>query len=222
MCKKNITQPFEFFCYTDDPSNIEEQVNIIPFVDHNLDIIVHNKLFLFSEYVDRHIGKGDRVFFDLDIVIKSNIDHIVTYNKGEITLIKAVWRIENPRGFPLWHHLYNSSCMTWRSPENQKVWEHYEKNKEFFLLKYHGGMDSFLSYEQKQIKTKIHNFPNTEECFYSHIYGRIFHESELALEVYQKTAFLCWPERFEKIPIVLLNGFTTKKDYETYRKYYED
>jgi len=114
MCKKNITQPFGFFCYTDNSLEIIPEVQIIPFVDHNLEIIVHNKLFLFSQYVDQYLTNGDRVFFDLDIVIKSNIDDIVTNNQGDLTLIHSVWRKEYRRGFPIWHHMFNSSCMTWR------------------------------------------------------------------------------------------------------------
>jgi hypothetical protein len=92
MCVKNISQPFDFFCYTDDSSEILPEINVIPYIDHNLDIIVYNKLFLFSEWMDLHLPQGPRVFFDLDLVIKHNIDDIVLDNKGHLSVIHAAWR----------------------------------------------------------------------------------------------------------------------------------
>lgn len=210
MCKKNITQPFKFFCYTDNSLEIIPEVEIIPFVDHNLEIIVHNKLFLFSEYVDQYLTDGDRVFFDLDIVIKSNIDDIVTNNQGDLTLIHSVWRKEHTRGFPIWHHMFNSSCMTWRSPHTRKIWHHFNKDVEFYTLKYYWGMDSFLSYEQENMEATIHFFP--ERKFYSHLYGVTYTGKS---EVFD-------PKKVTDIPVVLLNGKTTLNDYERYKPFYED
>ena len=220
MCKKNITQPFKFFCYTEDPTNIIDEVNVIPFVDHGLEIIVHNKLFLFSEYVDKHLTSGDRLYFDLDLIIKSNIDDIVACNKGELTLIRASWRAVHPRGFPTWHHMYNSSCMTWRYPHTRNIWEHFIKDVEHYTCKYHYGMDCFLSYEHENIGTNIHFFP--ERKFHSHRYG-----IDLAEQLWSKQRHDCsfataYPEVMRTIPIALLNGPTTEKEYEFYKEYYED
>ena len=220
MCKKNITQPFKFFCYTENAEGIDAVVNIIPFVDHGLDVIMHNKLFLFSEHIDSYLTNGDRMYFDLDMIIKGNIDDIVACNKGELTLIRSEWRKERPRTFLRCDHMFNSSCMTWKSPHTRKIWEHFNGDIEWFSLRYHLGMDSFLSYEEKNIGTKIHFFPSRK--FYSYLYGIDYAEETWSDETYGMPFTLKFPKSIESIPVVLLNGDTTESDYRRFKQYYED
>lgn len=219
MCRKNITQPFEFFCYTDDRTGIIPEVNVVPYVDNGLDIIVYNKLFMFSEHFDRVIPEGPRVYFDLDLIIKTNIDDIVNYNNEELTLIHAEWRKEHPIGPPIWHHRFNSSCITWRSPNTRCLWEHLQKDPESFMMKYHWGMDSFMFYEHIKAGTKIHYFPTRK--FYSYLYGvntEEHFEKDPGRGAYRESLFR---DIVKNIPIVLLNGPTDKSHYESFREFYE-
>lgn len=220
MCKKNITQPFKFFCYTEDPSNVDSNITIIPFVDHGLEITVHNKLFLFSEYVDSYLTDGDRLYLDLDMVIKDNIDHVVNNNVGELTLIRSSWRKEHRRGFPIWNHMFNSSCMTWRSPHTRPLWEHFIKDVEFYTMKYHWGMDCFLSYEKENAGVNIHFFP--ERIFYSFLYGIDYEEEKWSHETFGTSFTIIYPRSTDSIPIVLFNGNTKPHHYERFKQYYED
>ena len=72
MAKRNITLPFNFYCYTEDSSGIYDEVNIVP-LDTSLDLEKWWwKLTLFKQ---NNLGNGVNLFFDLDVVIQSNIDH---------------------------------------------------------------------------------------------------------------------------------------------------
>lgn len=219
MCRKNITIPFEFFCYTDDSSKLLSHINVIPYVEHGLDIIVYNKLFLFSDQVDKVLPSCRRVYFDLDLVIKTNIDDIVKCKNGDLTLIDADWRKKYDYGFPLFHHPFNSSCMVWESPQTRGLWEHFIKNPEFFMNKYHWGMDSFMFYEMNNAGVRIDYFPYRK--FYSFMFGVDYAENLLHDPLdpaYRESKFL---GAIQKIPVVLFNGPVDESHYwKFYQKYY--
>jgi hypothetical protein len=174
---------------------------------------------MFSEQFDLAIGPGPRVYFDLDLVIKSNIDDIVNHNNGTLTLIHAVWREEHDRSLPNFHHMFNSSCMTWESPNTRALWEHLMQDPEMFMTKYSWGMDSFLSYESPKIPYDIQYFPPLK--FYSFLYGVNFKEN---FKYDPDGSYK--PSKFtmiaDSIPIVLLNGPTQPEDYKHFRRFYED
>lgn len=235
MCKKNITTPFKFFCYTDNPTDIIKDVTVVPYVDHKLDVIVHNKLFLFSKEFDDYLDKGPRMFFDLDLIIKHNIDHIVAMNRGELTVIRASWRKDHPEGKYCpecygniagysHHHMFNSSCMTWESPHTRCIWERFIADPEYYTLAFPLGMDSFMRYEHKNAGTNIHFFP--ERLFWSHNDGVDHYEREATWFKNPNASFYQYEKEYGrevgKMPIVLLNGENTMENYQQYKKYYED
>jgi hypothetical protein len=221
MCKRNLTVPFKFFCYTDDSSNLHKDVCVIPFVDHQLDIIVHNKLFLFSHELEQHLTDGPRLYFDLDLIIEKNVDFLLKYACDDLTLIRSSWRKEYRRGFPIFHHMLNSSCMVWKNNNTQKIWNHFIKDPEFFSLKYHWGMDCFLSYESENIGINLITFP--ERIFMSHQYGDIdLHEQLYYFEEYGKRFTEMQPHIRDQISILLLNGPNTDEHYALFKKFYED
>jgi hypothetical protein len=221
MCKRNLTVPFKFFCYTDDSSNLHKDVCVIPFVDHMLDIIVHNKLFLFSYEVEQYLTDGPRLYFDLDLIIEKNVDFLLKYACDDLTLIRSSWRGEHRRGFPIFHHMLNSSCMVWKTNNLQKIWNYFIKDPEFFSLKYHYGMDSFLSYECENIGIDLAFFP--ERIFMSHEYGGIdFHEQEYYFAKHNKNYIRVHPHVRKQISIVLLNGPNTDRLYPLFKQYYSD
>ena len=211
MCKTHITLPFNFFCYTDDPKGIDGNVGVIDFVDHDFDIIVYNKLFMFSEHFDKQLPPGQRVFFDLDLIIKMNIDHVVTYQKGDLTLIDAQWREKHPHGYPSFHHPFNSSCMTWSSPNTRSIWNHVSEDPEKFMAKYYWGMDSFMFYEKDNINVDIQYFPHRQ--FYSFMYGVDFEENHIHDPIHNGYRPSKFVDIVKKIPVVLFNGPTKPEDY---------
>lgn len=220
MCCKQITFPFQMFCYTDNHDGIRKEINIIPFVENNFDIVVYNKLFLFSPEFNSLIPDGERLYFDLDVVIKKNIDDIAIFKKGDLTLIDAEWRFKHEYGFPVFHHPFNSSCMTWSDNTPQKLWEHVKKDPEFFMTKYRWGMDSFLFYEKQNAGVNIEHFPSRK--FYSYIFGVDITENSL----YDPTEFSYRESKLrhitDHIPVILLNGPTTPEQYTyVFNKHYK-
>ena len=221
MCKKNLSQPFKFFCYTEDATDVRDDVNIIPFVNNDLEIITHNKLFLFSEYVDSFLTDGNRMYLDLDLIIKRPIDHIADNNVGELTTIRSSWRIERERNTLFRFHMINSSCMTWKRGYTTRIWKHFIRDPECYTLKYFFGMDSFLSYEAEKVGANLHFFP--ERIFMSWMHGGVdYHEQLYFREKYNMNFEDKCPEVYNNISIVLFNGENTHKQYESFSKYYDD
>ena len=132
---------------------------------------------MFCEWFDNQLPDCTRVYFDLDIVIKDNIDHVLECDNKDLTLIDAEWREKHSWGFPMFHHHFNSSCMVWQTPNTRAIWDHFIKDPEFFMNKYRWGMDSFLFYEYKNAGVTINTFPS--RLFYSFMYGVDFMENIL-------------------------------------------
>ena len=146
MCKTHITLPFTFYCYTDNNDKIDPNIRIIDYVYHNLTPITHNKLFLFSEHVQKHFEHELCTFFDLDLIIKRNADEVVSFVRDELTVIHARYRGDKPEGGTALYHPFNSSCMTWKKGKVNYIWDYYNANKEQFQKTYWPGMDPFLFY----------------------------------------------------------------------------
>jgi hypothetical protein len=87
MAKKNISLPFNFYCWTEDATGLYDEINIVP-LDETLDLKAWWwKLTLFKE----NELNGVNLFLDLDVVIQNNIDHlfdIAEHNK--LTLIDQI------------------------------------------------------------------------------------------------------------------------------------
>lgn len=217
MCKKNISTPFSFYCYTDDPTELCKDIITIPYVEQSLDVIVFNKLYLFSDDISKVLGDRKTIFFDLDIIIKDNIDAIVNHEPSGLSVIKTVWRsIRKHHMFhPYYMHDVNSSCMVWQPGTTVNIWNHFFKDADRFMTQYHWGMDSYLYYE--------HNIRGTlpTDLFYSHYYGvdekyMIENANDRNVVDMRKLKHITDP-----IPVVLMNGPTTDADYEIYRKFFQ-
>lgn len=155
MCRKNITRPFKFFCYTDDPQGLLYEITPIPMVDNSINVIVFNKLYLLSSEFTHLVNNNNPcLFFDLDIVIKSNIDRLVDLaaaSDGKIKVINAVWKNYDRKhvGPPTYEHHINSSCIIWKPHVNNHIWQRFSDNKQRFQTIFARGMDCFLFYEFK-------------------------------------------------------------------------
>lgn len=77
MVERNLTLEHEFRCFTDDPTGLECESEVLP----GGSIGWWNKLHLFS--LDRPI-----LYFDLDLVICRNIDHLAT---DYFSMAKDAW-----------------------------------------------------------------------------------------------------------------------------------
>ena len=164
MCQKNMQEEFTFTCYTEDPTDIDGGINIIP-LDESLDLETWWwKLCLFQNTSDEV-----NLFFDLDVVIQNDITHIKDYvEKDKLMMIKAYWKpwLENP--VPTIKRQYdmnlNSSVLLWTG-DLTDIWNRFIDDPEFYMMKYK-GIDSHLCFDHTE---KLNFFPRGE--IYSRAYG---------------------------------------------------
>tara|TARA_B100000575_G_C23132342_1_gene657021 strand:+ start:430 stop:1140 length:711 start_codon:yes stop_codon:yes gene_type:complete len=164
MLKKNLTIPFNFYCYTDNPEDLS--CNIIYMPDDGLEMW-WPKLRMFE---DGFGGlKGKCLFFDLDVIIQNNIDFLGFYDSFH--MIECFWKFNitttyesGMRQKEAYDMNLNSSCMVWNAGENVHIWNYFWNDPEKYMMKYK-GIDRFLYHENLINKT----FP--EGIFYSRKHG---------------------------------------------------
>ena len=128
-----------YYCYTEDSKNVE--IDIIPIFKKPTLRFWWNKLALFSG--DFPV-QGKCLYFDLDMDVKSNLDEYLNWNG--LSIIDAYWKQEVYMAKHAYDVRINSSIMTWTAQEQNHVWEHFLKNKDYFMRKY-AGIDRFLVHE---------------------------------------------------------------------------
>lgn len=77
-CRRNMSKPFRFLCLTDDPSGIDNAIEIspIPEIGCTAEMWTHGawpKLAVFAHQIG-DVSSGRALFIDLDTVISGNID----------------------------------------------------------------------------------------------------------------------------------------------------
>ena len=78
MVNHNLTIPHTFFCMTDNSIGLDSKIETINFPKDNLKYF-WNKLFLFDDLGISSTG----VYFDLDVIVKENIDGLFTFQEGK-------------------------------------------------------------------------------------------------------------------------------------------
>ncbi len=154
---------YTYICFTDDPTGLDPIVVAWPLPD---DIEGHwYKVWMFSQR-----GFGDVLYLDLDVRIQKNIDHLWKYLDEHPTIAYTYWK---NREFPDYdgdtHGMrylsnYNSSVMLWKDGTVHHIWEHFERNSDYYMVKYFGD-DRFLWHED----FRFNYFPQGE--LYSFVYG---------------------------------------------------
>tara|TARA_R110000744_G_scaffold188370_5_gene307709 strand:+ start:1413 stop:2129 length:717 start_codon:yes stop_codon:yes gene_type:complete len=149
MIKKNTTIPFTFHCLTEDPTDIISDVKVIP-LDETLKMKAWWwKISLFQD----GMPNGNNTYFDLDVIIQSNIDCLNNFVRGKLQIIDYStidMEISTDQGdFQMIRSFYNSSIMCWETGIFTDV---YDKLVSDFKLyeKVYIGLDRFFTYEVDQ------------------------------------------------------------------------
>ena len=107
---------------------------------------------------------------DLDVRIQKNIDHLWNYLDNRPTIAYTYWKNkEFPDHVGDTHDMrylsnYNSSVMMWKEGSGQYIWDHFNTDPDYFMVKYFGD-DRFLWHET----FGLNHFPKGE--IYSFVYG---------------------------------------------------
>lgn len=210
MVQRNLTHDFRFYCYTDDSSDIRDEVEIVEIPEDHMLEVWWNKLALFQ----KGMFEGPCLFFDLDVVIQNNIDHLIAYlDESHLTKIKCYWKDEskiNPNIDETDHKnsydmTNNSSVMLWKADSLTDIWNHFIENPEYYMMKYR-GIDRFIHHEGFTVK----HFPRGE--IYSRLYGFDLEnggvrETKIGHRQYHYDLY-----KDDTYPICIFNSYGKKKD----------
>ena len=136
MVDRSITHPFTLYVYTDRPTEVEALDNgmqAIPILIKGSHAHM-NKYHMWSENVAPN--NNPTICFDLDIIIKNNIDRIFDYIRpGMITLLDATWSkwIGEDRGIQA-----NSSVMGWIPGTIERTFQRMYANEYEFEMRWNG------------------------------------------------------------------------------------
>lgn len=142
MVARHITVPYNFYCLTDDQHPIDG-VRTIYQPNAQYPKGWWHKVHMF----DARLPLSGRIlYFDLDIVIHSNIDKLCFFSPKEFIGIHDF----NRKFYASWRYL-NSSVMAWNHGMHHTVWEKFKENpKEAQRLQ--GDQDWIWKLCQNQIK----------------------------------------------------------------------
>jgi hypothetical protein len=198
MCRGNYSNRFQFICHTDDPTGLYPVIKVRE-LDQSHDL--ENwwwKLTLFDDHSWPTGKYGKHLFFDLDVVIQDNIDHLEQYTSHKkLTMIEAFWKDYVLKDLDM---NYNSSIMAWEG-DCSYLWRKFNKDPEYYKLKYN-GIDGFLYYE---CFSELKTFPRG--IAYSRLFG--IDESNNFKPINGNV-----PSRYffdESYPVCIFNGWRREK-----------
>jgi len=137
----------ELYCMTEDPSNINDRIKILPLVDDNLEKWWW-KIYLFNE---EWMTLDNAVFLDLDLIIQKRFD-IEFGDKPK--LLYTDWIDVNQMSKDILTDRYkyceiNSSVLTWnKHTKRHHIWEDFQKNRDKILCLFR-GMDNYINNRMK-------------------------------------------------------------------------
>lgn len=151
--KRNLTIPFKFYCCTEDPTGVDENVQIIPFpADPVLpgrgwpDILV--KLMITADGFGGM--SGPTLFLDLDIIITGNLDPFFTYHPGENCIIHN-WVSARKLLFRKKPHVGNSSVFRFEAGKSDYIYQTFLREKARAAdFKIFNTEQAFLTYAMKE------------------------------------------------------------------------
>lgn len=148
MTKRNSTIDFEFVCFTENPSGINENITIKP-----LPVITNiNGWWYKPMFFNPKLGlNGTILFMDLDLIVFRNIDRLWTYKTGQFIILQDFNRyaVKN-------YTKFNSSVFRLTTGQHSNVYNEFIKNPSVNSRRFHGDQD----WIRFQIKNGYEFWPN--------------------------------------------------------------
>lgn len=120
MVVRHLTLPYNFYCFTENPQNIDSRIKIKPLPKGHL------SGWWWKPYIFKqgHFDNNDiNLFFDLDMVIVGNIDKLITFMPNEFVGLEDVGRVF--RRIP---SKLGSAVLRWPSNQYSDIWDNLEIN----------------------------------------------------------------------------------------------
>jgi len=148
MVKRNMTLPFEFVCFTENPQDLDPNIRVETLPKIRGVNGWWYKPMMFNP--DLNI-KGTVLFIDLDVIIFRNIDKLFTFAPGHFCIIRDF----NRRNHSNWQKM-NSSCFRLETGQHSHVYTEYMQDPEGHSRKFHGDQDWIFA----KVKTDFTFFPD--------------------------------------------------------------
>lgn len=155
QCKEHITHDFDFYCLTEHPDGLAADINIIPFPENNYYEKWWNKLYLFDRKVVEQ--KGEKLFFDLDVVIQKNIDPIVEFEPGNsLTFLRTHWHNlrkmkDDVKQTPWLYTDLNSSVLRWNDRLDCDKITKFVRDYPSQMFFYYRGLDNLFGHQRDRL-----------------------------------------------------------------------
>jgi len=133
MVERHLSMPHRFVCFTDNPEDINTDIEIRLLPTDNKYQGWWWKPYVFKQ---GHFEDSDvNLFIDLDMVIVNNIDQLLTYMPGKFMGLRDVSRV-----FRRVPDKLGSAILRWPANEYSDIWSILESNY-FFTKKFPGDQD---------------------------------------------------------------------------------
>lgn len=149
MVRYNLSLPFSFWCLTENPTGIHQDVRIIPLPKHLQVKGWWYKPYIFSNTLPI---EGTILYLDLDLVIANPIDKLFLFYPNKYCVLRDFTRSMRP-GWPK----YNSSVIRFDAGQLDYVWQKFQNESQYIMKRHYGDQD-FL-YEMTNGKGQY--FPDT-------------------------------------------------------------
>lgn len=146
MISRNLTIPYEFFCLTDINIDVPGVTNLVQ-KNAGYNKGWWHKIHMFDPGLKL---SGRILYFDLDVVIHTNIDKLAQYMPDRFIGIRDF----NRKFHPSWKNL-NSSVMAWNHGQCSDIYLNFVKNQSQ-ALRLHGDQDWIW----RQYKDKMAFWPD--------------------------------------------------------------
>jgi len=131
MVSRNCSLEFSFFCITDDPKNLDDNIKTIPTPPGLTGWWCKPYIFAKELPID-----GTILYMDLDVVISGNIDKLFTYQPYHWCIVRDFTRVMRPK----WQK-YNSSIIKFCAGELDFVWQDFKKDPISIQRRFFGDQD---------------------------------------------------------------------------------
>jgi len=133
MVKRNTTVPHRFVCFTEDPTDLNKDIEVQP-----LPSVTGIKGWWYKPLFfnpDLNL-KGTVLFLDLDVIVFQNIDKLFDYRPGEFCIIRDFTRHQISH----WKKV-NSSCFRFEVGKHTKIYDEFIKDTRRNSARFFGDQD---------------------------------------------------------------------------------
>lgn len=134
MVKRHAPTDIDFHCYTEDPTGLDENVNVIP---------IYSDLTKWWLKIDMLNHFESAILFDLDVIILNDLEKLFYTKTRTVSVLYSQWKegilkLEDLSRQDMFHTMYNSSIMKWENYQGVPIYDYFQNQKEKILFKYKG------------------------------------------------------------------------------------